>query len=61
MKLKDYRIKKNKTNIFTVFNRRPKPESYSEICQTSKMECFTKKVNGFQPLTIFAKYCVLDF
>ena len=47
MKLKDYRIKKNKTNIFTVFSRRQKPESYLEICQTSKMECFTKKVNGF--------------
>ena len=24
----------------------PEPEAYSEICQTSKMELFAKKVNG---------------
>ena len=39
-------MKKNK-NIFTAVNRHQKPEEYSELCQTSKMECFTKKVNGF--------------
>ena len=31
---------------------RSKPEAYSELCQTSKMELFTKIVNGFQPLII---------
>ena len=36
------------------------PEVYSEICQTSKMEPFTELVNGFEPLTIFAKRSVLD-
>ena len=40
-------MKKNKTNIFTVINRRQKPEAYSELYRTSKMVCFTKKVNGF--------------
>ena len=40
-------MKKNKTNIFTVIHKRQKPKAYSELCQTSKMEDFTKKVNGF--------------
>ena len=31
-----------------------------EPCQTSKMELFAKRVNGFQPLTIFAKSSILD-
>ena len=30
-------------------------QTYSEPCQTSKMEHFMKEVNEFQPLTIFAK------
>ena len=30
-------------------------EKYPEPCQLSKMKLFTKKLNGFQPLTIFAK------
>ena len=30
-------------------------EAYSEPCQTSKMELIGKKVNSFQPLTIFAR------
>ena len=33
---------------------------YSELWQTSKMERFTKIVNGFQPLTIFSKRSILD-
>ena len=40
-------MKKNKTNIFTVIHKRQKPKAYSELSQTSKMEDFTKKVNGF--------------
>ena len=40
-------MKENKTNIFTVITTLQKPEAYSELCQTSKMECFTKNVNGF--------------
>ena len=35
-------------------------EANSETCQTSKMEHFAKVVNGFQPLTIFAKRAMLD-
>ena len=27
---------------------------------TSKMECFAIIVNGFQPLTIITKHCILD-
>ena len=34
--------------------------SYSETCQTCKMEYFAKIVNGFETLTIFAKRSVLD-
>ena len=42
MKSKDYCMKKNRANIFTVINRRHKPEACSELYQTSK-----KKVNSF--------------
>ena len=30
-------------------------EAYSEPCQTSKVECFAKIVNGFYPLTFLTK------
>ena len=33
---------------------------YLEPCQTSKVECLTKKVNRFKPLTIFTKQSILD-
>ena len=33
---------------------------YLEPCQTSKIECLTKKVNRFKPLTIFTKQSILD-
>ena len=35
-------------------------KSYSEPCQTSKLERFAKIVDGFKPLTIFAKRSILD-
>ena len=35
-------------------------EAYSEPYQLSKMERFAKIINGFQPLTIFAKQSILD-
>ena len=35
-------------------------DAYSESSQTSKMELFAKKINGFQPVTIFAKNSTLD-
>ena len=38
----------------------PIPEACSEPCQLSKMKCFTKMLNGFQPLSIFAKRSILD-
>ena len=50
-----------KANVFEVRNRRQKKEAYSELCETSKMECFTRKVNSLQPLTIFGKHSILKF
>ena len=35
-------------------------EAYSESCQTSKMECFAKIVNGYKLLTVFAKHSISD-
>ena len=35
-------------------------EAYSEPCQTTKMSIFTKIVNGWKPLTIFAKSSIFD-
>ena len=34
-------------------------ETYSEPCQIAKTERFAKKVNDFQPLTIFERRFVL--
>ena len=47
MKSKDCCVKKNKTHNLTVIKRKQKPEAYSELSQTSNIECFTKKVNAF--------------
>ena len=33
---------------------------YSESCQTSRIECFAKIVNGFLVFTTFAKRSILD-
>ena len=35
-------------------------ETYSEPCQTSKVECFAKIVNGFYMLTVFTIGSILD-
>ena len=35
------------------------PEVHSEPCHTSKMKRFTNTVNGFKPITIFAKCSIL--
>ena len=35
-------------------------EAYSELCQTSKMEVFTKIVNGFLFLTTFTNSSIFD-
>ena len=34
-------------------------EAHSESFQTSKMECFAKIANGFQPLNLIAKNSIL--
>ena len=47
MKSKDCCVKKNKNNNLTVINRSQKPEAYSELSQTSNIECFTNKGNAF--------------
>ena len=35
-------------------------ERYSEPSKTSKMELFTKKLNGLKPLSISTKSSILD-
>ena len=35
-------------------------ETNLETSQTSKMELFTKKVNGWKPLTVFVNNSILD-
>ena len=35
-------------------------EAYSEQNRTSKMEFFTKRINGFHPLTMLTKNSILD-
>ena len=35
-------------------------ETCSKHCQTSKMECFEKIIEGFEPLTILAKRSILN-
>ena len=47
---------KNRPSKFSIEQK----EAYLELCQTSKMECFLKIVNGYNQLTIFAKYFILD-
>ena len=37
-----------------------KPETVSKTCQTSKLDLFTKIVNGFRPLTVFIEIIILD-
>ena len=36
------------------------PAAYSERSRTSKMELFSKKVNGYKPLTVLPKSSILD-
>ena len=36
------------------------PEAYPEPCQTSKMDCFVKIVNGLNLLTFFVRHSILD-
>ena len=36
------------------------PDEYSKPSQTSKMERFAKKIDGFYPLTISAKHSILE-
>ena len=35
-------------------------DTFSETCQTSKIESVTKKVSSFYSLTTFAKHSILD-
>ena len=46
--------------VKTLFTSNVFAETYSEICQTSKMETFVKTVNGLKPLIVFAKKPNLD-
>ena len=65
-----FKVKKLKDKVWNMFKVNNKDTClhilfrlsgvYSETCQISKMERFAKIVNGFQSLTIFAKYSILD-
>ena len=46
--------------IWSVDSNSSIQDAYSEPCQISKLQLFAKKVNGFQPLTIFAKRFILN-
>ena len=35
-------------------------EAYAEPCQTSKMDCFVKIVNGLNLLRLFVRHSILD-
>ena len=54
-------VRKRTKQIFLLLsNRRQKPEAYSELCQTSKIDCFAKWVNGFA-VDYFCKTLYLRF
>ena len=36
------------------------PEAYPEPCQTSKIDCFVKIVNGLNLLNFFVRHSILD-
>ena len=42
------------TSLFFPQKEQRITEMYSELSQTSKIECFTKIVSNFQPLTVFS-------
>ena len=54
-----YKWTKNKESGF-IRSGHCSREVYPELCQTSKMKCFVKIVNGFQPFNAFAKRSILD-
>ena len=35
-------------------------EAYSQLCQTSKVDSFSKTVNGFMKITIFKRNSILE-
>ena len=45
---------------FPSFKKKTESETYLKPCQISEMEHFTKTVNGFWVLTIFAKHFILN-
>ena len=46
--------------LFLYLKECSKPKVYLEPSQTSKMELLVNIVNGWKPLTIFAKSSILD-
>ena len=53
------KIIKNKYSDRKFLELRLYTEEYAELCQTSKVELFEKKINWWKPLTIFAKMSIL--
>ena len=47
------------TIVFEIYAKSTS-RAYSKLCRTYEMELFTVKVNGWKPLTIFAKRSILD-
>ena len=51
---------KIKLRLFLTILLVQKAEAYLKSCQTSRMELLVKIVNGWKPLSIFAKSSILD-
>ena len=58
--LNESKLNKNPFLLFGDESARQISETYLESMQTSKVELFTKRVNGFKWLTVFAKTSILD-
>ena len=52
-------LRNNVLSKLFLFQSQVCTEGYSEPCRSSKMELFARIVNGFQPLTFFAKNSIL--
>ena len=46
--------------LVDTFGKQQVTKTCLERCQISKMKCFTEVANTRKPLTIFAKYSMLD-
>ena len=54
--------RRSSVGLYTLVDGIPRyiPQTYSDLCQTTKMDNFAKIVTDLNPLTIFAKNSILD-